>query len=550
MTLSTSQITKKSGSSCKLDGSSIIAVIGAGAMGAGIAQIAAQAGHRVILFDQNQTAILKAKELIGQQLHKRVLKRKLSQDNYDLCLENITPAYSINELEAADLIVEAIVEKLEVKQALFIQLEKICKSNCIFTTNTSSISITSIASKLLHPERFLGLHFFNPAPVMPLVEVISGLESDQNLAEQLYRICLRWGKKPVFVKSSPGFIVNRVARPFYAEALRILEEQGATVNQIDDLMRECGQFKMGPFELMDLIGHDVNYAVTESVFNAYYQDPKFKPSLSQKGLIEAGFLGRKSGRGFYQYDENGNKLTQQTQASFPVNRNWVEGNTPQGLIKHLEIIATKANIPGQVCPIKSLIERLSTSNFYFDKETNQNLLQQSILCFKFGEANIALTNGLSATERSAQNSLENLVLFDLAFDYSKTTKLAISACDNCSDQALEDAHTLFGLIGIELVKLDDIPGLVLMRTLAMLTNEALETRMQGIATGEDIDTAMCTGVNYPQGPILWGQRVGLDVIHQVLVNLQLSYSEDRYRPSYLLRRLTFSSKKVIVEQAH
>lgn len=534
----------------KFDSTSVVAVIGAGAMGAGIAQIAAQSGHRVLLFDKNEAAIFKAKESVAIQLHKRVLKGKLSQENYDLCLENIIPTYSMNELAGADLVIEAIIENLDVKRSLFLELESICKETCIFTSNTSSISITSIASKLSRPERFLGLHFFNPAPVMPLVEVISGLASDQALAKVLYQACIRWEKKPVYAKSSPGFIVNRVARPFYAEALRILDEQGASVSQIDELMRECGCFKMGPFELMDLIGHDVNYAVTESVFHAYYQDPKFKPSLSQKSLLEAGFLGRKTGRGFYQYDSNGDKHIPNNLTDLPIDRKWTESKAPEGLLKQIQVTSKQENQQNQLSPTKGLIERFLNDNFYFDNETNQDLEQQIVTSFKFGEAHIALTNGLTATERAKEESLNNLVLFDLAFDYSSITKLAISASDNCSSQALDDAYTLFGLIGITLIKLDDIPGLVLMRTLAMLTNEAVETCLQGVATGEDIDKAMCAGVNYPQGPIAWGQRVGLTLIHQTLVNLQLSYGEDRYRPSSLLRRLSVSGKKIVNEPAH
>ena len=526
-----------------LDNTSLIAVIGAGAMGAGIAQIAAQSGHRVFLYDQNEHAIFKAKEMISTQLHKRVLKGKLSQDNYDLCLENIIPAYSLKDLANVDLIIEAIVEKLDVKQTLFVELEAICKKSCLFTSNTSSISITSIAAKLTHPERFFGLHFFNPAPIMALVEVINGLASDPVLAQRLYKTCLNWGKKPVLAKSNPGFIVNRVARPFYAEALRILEEQGASINQIDELMRNAGKFKMGPFELMDLIGHDVNYAVTESVFNAYYNDPRFKPSLSQKALVEAGFLGRKTGRGFYQYDNQGFKiesLSIQPKYSSDVN---VEVNSPS-LIKRLKVIALTQSKGDQKSPIVTLIHRLIDANFYIDMDVQQNLDKVNIVSFKFGAACIALTDGRSATERSIEEKLDNLILFDMAFDYGNVNTLAIGTSDDCSDEAIKDVQILFKQINITLIIINDIPGLVLMRTLAMLTNEAVDTCLQGVATAEDIDIAMCAGVNYPQGPILWGQRIGLEYLHRVLKNLQKTYGEERYRPSSLLRRLSFSNKKL------
>lgn len=520
-----------------IDSTSLVAVIGAGAMGAGIAQVAAQAGHKVLLFDHNEQAIFKAKEFIGTQLHKRVLKGKLSQENYDLCLENIIPTYSLNDLAEVDLVIEAIVENLEVKQTLFLELESICKNTCIFASNTSSISITSIASKLKHPDKFFGLHFFNPAPLMSLVEIICGLASDTRLVPVLYKTCIRWGKKPVSAKSTPGFIVNRVARPFYAEALRIFEEQAASFYQIDELFRDAGHFRMGPFELMDLIGHDVNYAVTKSVFDAYYQDPRFKPSLAQKSLVEAGFLGRKSGRGFYEYDEAGSKLLPAPSETVLNNADQLAQST---LLKRIEIInATQT----KERPIKALIDRFIDANFYFDKESIHTLGLLNIHCFKFGDANLALSDGRSATERGKVEKLNNLITFDLAFDYQNVTRLAFSASDTCSEKAINDAHSLFGMLGIRLIQIDDIPGLVLMRTLAMLTNEAADTTLQGVANAEDIDTAMRYGVNYPEGPLSWGQRVGISYIHSALTNLHRSYSDDRYRPSLLLRRLSFSNNK-------
>lgn len=540
-----------------LDSNQIVAVIGAGAMGAGIAQVAAQAGHKVLLFDKNEHALFKAKEGISTQLNKRVLKGKLEQKDVDACLENIIPTYSLHDLAVCDLVIEAIVERLEVKQDLFLELEGICKDSCLFTTNTSSISITSIASKLTKPARFFGLHFFNPAPVMALVEVISGLASDAFFAQALYKTCKQWGKKPVFAKSNPGFIVNRVARPFYAEAMRVYEEQASSIEQIDILMRESGQFKMGPFELMDLIGHDVNYAVTQSVFNAYFQDPRFKPSLAQKSLVEAGFLGRKTGRGFYHYDDNGKKCSPESMA----HENRLEPHTQaisecdnslekNDIIKRLDAIGSKqlrSNLKSneikhqdnQNSPIAVLIERFREANFYID--TEQVGKQFTIERFKFGTANIALTDGRSATERSVAEQLDNLILFDIAFDYKKVTMLAISASDNCSTEAIEEVQTLFSLIDIELIKLDDIAGLIVMRTLAMLTNEAADTCMQGVASAQDIDIAMCAGVNYPEGPLSWGQRVGVKYLHKVLVNLQANYGEDRYRPSALLRRKQFTN---------
>lgn len=539
-----------------LDSNHIVAVIGAGAMGAGIAQVAAQSGHKVLLFDQNEHAIFKAKEGISTQLNKRVLNGKLSQEAYDACLDNIIPVYTLKDLVVCDLIIEAIVENLEVKQELFVELESLCKDTCLFTSNTSSISITAIASRLHKPERFFGLHFFNPAPVMALVEVISGLASDASLANVLYQTCLSWGKKPVYAKSTPGFIVNRVARPFYAEAIRIYEEQAASIEQIDTLIRESGQFKMGPFELMDLIGHDVNYAVTQSVFNAYFQDPRFKPSLTQKALVEAGFLGRKSGRGFYHYDINGVK---QASLSSPKNKttqsiksveNKINNHGTVSLLNHLQVVNFVQDIAlinhngkqTQKSPIEALMNRFEEADFYIDTQQKGKL--QSSVSFKFGSATIALTDGRSATERSVEEAIDNLILIDMAFDYKEVQKLAISASDHCADEAVKDAKTLFNLIGIELIELDDIPGLVVMRTLAMLTNEAADTCLHGVANANDIDLAMCAGVNYPEGPLSWGQRVGIHYLYAVLGNLQMNYGEDRYRPSALLRRVRYSNNRI------
>lgn len=528
--------------------SQCVGVIGAGAMGAGIAQVAAQSGHKVFLYDQNEQAVFNAKTKISQQLNKRVLKGKLSQQAFDLCLENIVPVHSLKELADCDLVVEAIVEKLSVKQNLFVELEFYCKASCLLTSNTSSISITAIASKLTHPERFFGMHFFNPAPVMALVEVISGLASDKALADTLYQTCLSWGKKPVLANSNPGFIVNRVARPFYGEGLRIVEEGGASLERVDELIKQSGQFRMGPFELMDLIGHDVNYAVTESVFNAYYQDPRFKPSLAQKALVEAGFLGKKSGRGFYQYDDNGFKHIIKSKTTSQAEE--PETSVPQDIIKHILVTSSPESNATQAHPLDSLLARFSDDNFYLD--TDKSVLQEATMSnanrdlkvLSFADANIALTDGRTATERAYKDQINNLILIDLAFDYATVKQLSFSAGQDCSEKALTDAKTLFKMIGIELIQINDIAGLVLMRTLCMLTNEAADTCLNGVASAKDIDTAMCCGVNYPEGPISWGQRIGLAYVYQVLLNLQKNYGEERYRPSSLLRRLSFGQQKL------
>lgn len=280
-----------------------VAVIGAGAMGAGIAQVAAQAGHPVWLLDNRPGAAAQAIAGIDRQLARRVANGKLDAQAHRATMARLQAAEAIEQLADSELIVEAIAENLEAKRELFRQLESLCRDSCILASNTSSLSITRIAAGLRRPERLLGLHFFNPAPVMPLVEVVSGLASDRQLAQCLYDTATNWGKQPVHTRSIPGFIVNRVARPFYAESLRLLQEGAGDCATLDALLREAGGFAMGAFELTDLIGHDVNYAVTCSVFEAYYGDMRFQPSLIQQELVNAGHFGRKTGQGFYTYAE-------------------------------------------------------------------------------------------------------------------------------------------------------------------------------------------------------------------------------------------------------
>jgi 3-hydroxybutyryl-CoA dehydrogenase len=283
---------------------SVIGIIGSGAMGSGIAQVAATAGHNVIVYDNNETAIKKASSNLESALKKLQEKQKISEKEQGEILNRIDFVSEITKLKDCNLVIEAIIENLEIKKSVFSQLEKIVSSKCVIASNTSSLSITSIAASCKDPSRVAGIHFFNPATIMQLVEIIPGIATRPDVTVACKALIDNWGKTTVVVKDTPGFIVNRVARPFYSEALRIYDEGIADIPTIDWAMKEIGGFKMGPFELMDLIGHDVNYIVTETVWQQFYYDPKFKPSITQKRLLEGGFLGRKSGRGFYNYGEN------------------------------------------------------------------------------------------------------------------------------------------------------------------------------------------------------------------------------------------------------
>ena len=374
-----------------------IGVLGVGTMGSGIAQLAAQSGHSVLLFDANSNATNQAIEKIGKSLESLVQKGKINEQVAKEIVGKIAPVSSISDFKKCSLIIEAVIEELNVKQELFKTIEQYTSSDCIFATNTSSLSVTSIASGCKDASKVIGIHFFNPAQIMPLVEIVPGIATEANIVSISKKLIDSWGKVTVIAKDTPGFIVNRVARPFYGEAIRIYEEGIADFATIDWAMKEIGGFKMGPFELMDFIGNDVNYKVTETVWTQLFFDDRYKPSLTQKRLFEAGYWGKKKGQGYYKYTEN----TVQTE------------------------------------PKK-------------DK--------------KLGEE-------------------------------------------------------------------------IFFRILVMLINEAIDALYYKIASREDLELAMTKGVNYPKGLIKWGEEIGLQKVLSKLEELQSYYSEDRYRPSVLLKQM-------------
>ncbi|WP_294274201.1 3-hydroxyacyl-CoA dehydrogenase NAD-binding domain-containing protein [uncultured Chryseobacterium sp.] len=284
-----------------------VGIIGAGTMGIGIAQVAATNGCKVWVYDANARQVETATLGLEKTLTKLVDKQKISGEKMTEILANISIATELKDFKDCELIIEAIIENKEIKTKVFTELENHVSETCIIGSNTSSISITSLSAELKHPERFIGIHFFNPAPLMPLVEVIPSLLTGKSLPEKIYSLMKDWGKTPVIAKDIPGFIVNRIARPYYGEGLRIVEENIATVEQVDDAMKTLGNFKMGPFELMDLIGVDVNFSVTTTVYKEYFYDPKYKPSLLQQRMSEAKLHGRKTGKGFYDYAEGAAK---------------------------------------------------------------------------------------------------------------------------------------------------------------------------------------------------------------------------------------------------
>ncbi len=492
-----------------------VAVVGAGAMGAGIAQVAAVAGHPVRLLDNRPGAAEQAVAGIRAQLAKLADKGKLTPEAAQAASVRLCAVATSAELTGCGLVVEAIVENLEVKRGLFRELEAICGADCILATNTSSISVTSIAAGLQRPERLVGLHFFNPAPLMALVEIVSGLATDRQLAEVLFDTAAAWGKTPVYAKSTPGFIVNRVARPYYAESLRLLQEGAADCATLDAVMREAGAFRMGPFELMDMIGHDVNFAVTKSVWNAFYNDPRFLPSLIQQELVDAGFIGRKSGRGFYDYRAGAERPQPRTEAAAAV---------PAAIA-----------ICGASPLALALADRLQAAGVAFTRAASTD--------GRVAEANGAVlfqTDGRSATQRAAETGIANLLLVDLALDYAKASRLALAVARQADAAASQAAIGLLQAAGFALSVLRDVPGLPVMRTVAMLANEAADAVNQGVCDAAAADAAMRLGVNYPRGPLAWADAVGAGQIRTVLAHLAAFYGEDRYRVSPLIQQAVFA----------
>jgi 3-hydroxybutyryl-CoA dehydrogenase len=321
----------------------------------------------------------------------------------------------------------------------------------------------------------------------------------------------------VHAKSTPGFIVNRVARPYYAEALRVLAEGGSDCATLDAVLREAGSFRMGPFELMDMIGHDVNFAVTNSVWRAFFNDARFLPSLIQQDLVDAGFLGKKSGRGFYHYQEGASKALP---SSAPAQA------TPSDIV-----------IYGQTAAAQALATRLQVSQVGFMAAAAQG----DTLATAAG-ATLRLTDGRSATRCAFDTQMPNTVLIDLALDYKKATRLAVSVAAQCDLAAANSAIGLLQAAGLQVSRLQDIPGLIVMRTVAMLANEAADAVNQGVCDAPAVDTAMRLGVNYPCGPLAWADAVGLGHICTVLANLAHTYGEDRYRTSPLIQHHVFAAK--------
>ena len=484
-----------------------IAVIGAGTMGAGIAQVAAAAGHTVKLLDVRAGAAQAAIAQIGKTLAGLADKGRLSPQERDAAMSRLHVADATTQLADATLLIEVIVEQLEAKQALLRELEAIVAPGAILASNTSSISITAIANGLQRPRRVLGMHFFNPVPLMKLVEVVSGAETESAVAQAIFELAQRWGKTPVHAKSTPGFIVNRIARPYYAEALALLQEQAASPATIDSLARSAG-FRMGPCELMDLIGQDVNYAVTQSVFEANYGDRRYVPSLVQKALLDGGRLGRKVGRGFY----DGVPAADAAPGEPPA--------LPAPLTLH-----------GDGPVAQSLHRWLGDRGLHFEHTTASDWVGLSVQ-----QVELHVSDGRTAIQLAAQRQRRELAVIDLPIVNARLQSLGIAFAATASEASRALAMATLQACGWQPKEMRDVPGLWAARTVCMLVNEGADAVHQGVCDEQGADLAMKLGTNWPAGPFEWLAAIGVEHVATVLDHLHAAMRSERYRVSPLLQQ--------------
>ncbi|MGW6534258.1 3-hydroxyacyl-CoA dehydrogenase [Streptomyces sp. NPDC055051] len=489
-----------------------VAVVGTGTMGQGIAQVALVAGHPVRLYDSAPGRAAEAVAAIGARLDRLVEKGRLDPAAREDAAGRLHAAEDLAELADAALVVEAIVEDLAVKQRLFADLEKTVADDALLATNTSSLSVTAIAGGLRLPGRFVGLHFFNPAPLLPLVEVVRGFATGETAATRAYETVLAWGKTPVRCADTPGFIVNRIARPFYAEAFRVHEERAADPATIDAALRECGGFRMGPFELTDLIGQDVNEAVTRSVWESFFHDPKFTPSLAQRRLVESGRLGRKSGHGWFPYADGAERPGPDTEPP---------AKAPE-----------RITVRGDLGPAAELVELFEGAGIAVRRKRGGGFIELP------GGLKLCLVDGESSFEHHG----EEIAFFDLALDYAAATRIVLSIWEGTAPEVVAEAVGLFQAIGKQVSVIGDVPGMIVGRTVAMLVDLAADAVDRGVATAEDIDTAMRLGVNYPVGPLEWAETLGYRRVCALLGQLHERYPTGRYAPAAGLVRRSWAEE--------
>jgi len=487
-----------------------IGVVGAGAMGRGIAQIAAQAGLRVRLYDTSAAAIAAARESLRQTWEKLAQKGKLSAADAQAALERVESATALTDMSACQLVVEAIVERLDVKRDLFAALEGVVSADCILASNTSSLSITAIAAACKRPQRVAGYHFFNPVALMKVVEVIDGLRSAPEVGDALADLARRMGHTPVRAKDMPGFIVNHAGRGMNTEGLRVAQEGVATFAQVDAVMREQAGFRMGPFELLDLTALDVSHPVMESIYRQFFDEPRFRPSPITTVRLAGGLIGRKAGEGFYVYADG----QKQVPAEAPVPA------LPEGLKvwvspKHGEGYARAS----------ALIEKLG-GTLVTGSTPDADAL---IIVTPFGEdvSTTVSAQGLNAARTVGLDTL-------YAFDSAKRRTIMVSPATEAKWR--DAAHALLASDGVPVTVADDSAGFIAQRIVAHIVNIACDIAQQQIATPQDIDLAVTLGLGYPVGPLALGDKLGADRILEILKSMQRVTGDPRYRPSLWLQR--------------
>jgi len=485
----------------------VVGICGAGAMGAGIAQIAAAAGHRVIVLDRDDEALARGRASVAKGAGALLKRGKITEEEASALANRVQWTLDVADMASCGLIIEAIVENREAKTSLFQSLEQATSDKAVLATNTSSLSVTSLAGGLARPGHFLGLHFFNPAPIMKLVEVVSGAETDPVIAAAALDLMQGWGKVAVAARDVPGFIVNRVARPYYGEGWRALEEGASDAATLDFLYKDLAGFRMGPFVLGDLIGHDINTAAAKSVFEAYYGRTRFTPSLAQEQLVAAGRLGRKTGRGVYDYGEG---------VSIPA-PSFCDGASAGSL--------GKVVLGDNAAALQALFKSGSV-----DFEIRETIPAGFA---KIRETLIGFSDGRTAGDCASVYE-RSVVMIDWMRDPASASVLAFSA--SC-DEARQDVLRLAAACEKKAVELSDRPGLVVFRTLLQLANCAADAVRDQVADAGSIDRAMMNGVNYPFGPMAWAEGFGISAVASALDAVAAETGEAMYRPSEALRVL-------------
>jgi 3-hydroxybutyryl-CoA dehydrogenase len=487
----------------------VVGVVGAGAMGRGIAQIAAQAGSTVRLFDTQAPAVAKARDELFSQWDRMQEKGRLDTGAVQACKQRLQPAGSMQELADCDLVVEAIVERLEVKKELFTQLEAIVKPGAVLVTNTSSLSVTAIAAAMKHPGRFAGYHFFNPVPLMKVVEVIAGLKTDAAVCEGLAAYAAQMGHKAVQAQDTPGFIVNHAGRGYGTEALRVVGEGVADFATVDRILRDQAGFKLGPFELMDLTALDVSHPVMESIYRQYYDEPRYRPSVITAQRLAGGMVGRKVGQGFYRYIDG--------KAQVPA-----EPPAPQ---------------VGEIPPIWVSTRAARRSELF-------QLLKELGATIETGASpslhalTLVAPLGFDVTTVSVVERLDpaRTIGIDMLVEDAATKRRVLATNPATRTDMRDAAHALFARDGKAVSVIRDSGGFVTQRVVATIVNIAADICQQRICSPKDLETAVTLGLGYPLGPLAMGDRWGPANILEVLFNLQTVYGDPRYRPSPWLRR--------------